>query len=122
MKEVVKSINDYCRTLSDLEFLIFSYVDNRLVIVGSTDLMYYHNFEIVFEDVYNISSNFNWKNKNSKEVIEILEGRSMIEVNLKFTIEAGNTIFKFNNDDDLNLLVVAKKVSFCKKLVKYYRV
>lgn len=104
-----------------LEFKIYSYDNGNLIIVGSEDLIYFHELEIIFKDVFAMSLPSSWRfSSKDKPILLLNEGQEMLEVNTRFRIEQGNGIFKLVAEDNVIGYVVCKEVDVIQKVVKYY--
>ena len=108
MKNVLNEINDFISQHSWMDFEVKSYDGFCLVIAGSTDLLYYHLFEISFEDVFWFSGFVSgWRTDTSKEVVKLNTEYQ------KFEIEKGYQLFEFVTEDyQNNVFVAARKMSF----------
>lgn len=121
IQDVVNIINDKLVKFDFFEFSVLSYDKQNIVIAGSDDFMYYHNFEIHFHDVFAYIGNFDWQvNGNASALIEIVSGYEAIDLNTKYYVEIGNIIFKFNSKDGVSIYVIAKSISLNDMVVKYY--
>lgn len=104
-----------------LEFKFYSYDNNNLTIVGSEDLLYFHEFEINFKNVFAISAPSFWRLKDNMNVIELLnQAPEMRDLNLRYRVEQGNKIFKFVTDDNVPCYIICEDVEVEEKVVKYY--
>lgn len=122
-KSVVKQIDDYIRQNAWFDFHLWRYDGRNLVILGSTDLTYYHKLEIVFTDVFFASTFFEgWKSDTNKSVIEIPNTELNRELNIKFEIELGYQIFIIRTEDYKNdIYVAAKGIEYNTDTVYYYQ-
>lgn len=115
---VIKEINEFISQHNWMDFELKSYDGFKLVIAGSTDLMYYHLLEITFEDVFWFSGFVNgWKTDTTKEVLKLSD-----EHNLKLEIEEGYQLFEFETEDyKNNVFVAARNINFSTEIKKLYK-
>ncbi len=99
--EAITKVNEFTAKFSFYEFSIYTYSKEKLVIVGSSDMLYYHNLEIHFIDTFYFKSKCNWIVDTSKPVLQTLEGVELIEFNKENKIETGNKTIKFLDQDNL---------------------
>lgn len=114
----IKEINEFISQHNWMDFEVKSYDGFKLVIAGSTDLMYYHLLEISFEDVFWFSGFVNgWKTDTTKEVLKLAN-----EHNLKLEIEEGYQLFEFETEDyKNNVFVAARIINFSTEIKKLYK-
>lgn len=117
--DVIKQINIEIKKYLHFEFNIFSYSNGKLMLVGSEDIVYYHNMEICFSGVFAIISNFQWRVDCKKEPLSVLNGVEAVELNKYYKVEVGNSIFKFENEDEINIYIIAESIEFNNNIVKY---
>lgn len=104
----------------DMEILIRK--GGNLSIVGSIDFTYGYSLEIIFLDVFHMSINTEWRTDTSKPVLEVVNGEEAWNVNGKYRIEQGNTLFKIQSEDlDVPFYVAAKDIEFNTDRVLYYK-
>ena len=121
MQGVIDDINKTVTKYLFLEFSVVSYNNGELIIGGSEDFCYYHNFEIIFKNVFTINGNLEWKVNAQNMAVEILkESTEAIELNKKYRVEQGYTIFKFTSEENLNIYVIAEDIVFKNEIVKYH--
>ena len=119
---ILELINQRVSQLKWVDSYVYKFESNSLTIVGSQDFCYYHNFEISFKDVHFYSGVFSWKwdYDDAKVFIEIIDDlTSKVQINQKFRVEQGNTLFKLNNTDGLEIFIGCRSVAFSNELVKY---
>lgn len=95
-----------------LDFSIFLYEKNRLVIVGSDDLSYYHNLEIIIETPSYISGVMDWSCDLDDD---------FIKVSNQDDIFCPSLILEFYSDNELKFKVIAEKMSINFDTVFYYK-
>ena len=121
-RSTVKQIDDFIRKNLWFDFQLWLYDGRKLVIVGSTDLTYYHELEIIFTDVFFASTYFEgWRSDTEKPVVEIPDTELNRELNIKFEIEQGYQIFIIRTEDYQNdIYIAAKEIDFKTDKVYYY--
>lgn len=113
-------INQKVKEFTFLDFSIFEYRHNELVIAISTDFTYYHLFEIRFKNVFSVICNTRWSVDTQKDVIKVLDSVEAYDLNVKYGVEVGYSIFQLMNEDELKLYVIAESVEFNEQVVKYF--
>src|SRR6185312_12537251 len=112
MQEVVDKINLIVRNYSYLELSMLSFERSRLIIAGSEDIMYFHNFEIVFDDVFTVACNTDWKIDTGKDFIWLVTDIEEIRtISLAYRVEKGNSIYRLEDEDHCIYYIVAKTIS-----------
>jgi len=61
IRNKLESINNYVQNSNGLDFLIRDYDGYKLSLVGSFDLCYYHEIEIIFYEIFKISMETSFK-------------------------------------------------------------
>jgi hypothetical protein len=121
MKEVIGKINNRVKESPFFDFSIFKFEKNNLIIAGGKDLTYYHEVEIEFIYVHTIIGNAEFKADTSRNVIEIIvDSDEAREINLKYGVIQGNTIFKLRSEDNLIFYIISETIEFRENIVKYY--
>lgn len=117
---IVAEIDEQIRTRLWFDFHVFHYDGHRLVVAGSIDLCYYHEMEVIFENVFFIRGFFNgWHSDTSKPVF--IQTDNVSTFNTEFEIEQGYTLFIFKTEDyEKDVIIAAEKVSFNTDTVFYY--
>lgn len=114
-EKIVKEINDYIQNGLWLDFEVNHYSKNKLIVYGGLDLIFSHDIEVHFEDVFFVSLPMEWKTDTKKTVFQILDGEEVKILNIKFRVEQGYNVFKFKAEDypdDFGCLIGAKKISY----------
>ena len=85
-------------------------------------LTYYHNLELIFEDVFYVSAYFNgWHSDTKNPVIEIPESSLIQKLKLKLDIEQGYQFFIIHTEDYNNdIYIAAKNLTYKTDTVYYY--
>jgi hypothetical protein len=121
MSALVNEIDQQIRTRLWFDFDVFICDADKLVIAGSKDLCYYHEMEIIFENVFIAKGFFHgWHSDTSKPVF--IQPENVDAFDKEYDLEPGYTVFVFkteDNDQD-DVIVVAKKVSYNTDTVFYY--
>ena len=115
IKVVVGKINSFIQQGLWLDFEVCQYSKNKLTLIGGIDLIYSHDIEIYFEDVFFVSLPMEWKTDTKRNVFQLLEGEDAKTVNIRFKVEQGYHIFKFTPEDypdDFGCLIGAKSISY----------
>ncbi|PUZ28974.1 hypothetical protein DCC81_05750 [Chitinophaga parva] len=113
-------INQKVKEFAFLDFSIFEYRHNELVIAISTDFTYYHLFEIRFKNVFSVICNTLWSVDTQKDVIKVVDSTEAYDLNVQYGVEVGYSIFQLMNEDELELYVIAESVEFRDHVVKYF--
>lgn len=109
---IVAEIDAFIRTNRLwFDFHVFKFEHNKLIIAGSTDLSYYHEMEIIFENVLSYSGPFStWMSKVDEVVFEKLD-----------TQDHHSPVFRFKTDTPQEeVIIAAEKVSYNTNSVLYY--
>lgn len=95
-----------------IDFSIFLHERGRLIIAGSSDLCYYHNFELIIEDTSYISGMTEWTCDPSDEFLKISEKNEQ---------DSPDTVLEFYSEATLQMKIVAMKISINFDAVFYYK-
>ncbi len=121
-KEIVQKINAIISKESWLDMEVLEIKGGSLIIIGSTDFTYGHSLEIIFEDVFHISINSEWKTNTSKPVLHLVDIKEGLTINQKYQIEQGNILFKILPEDlEIPFYISARNISFNTDNVLYYK-
>ena len=119
--QILDEINLEARKFLFLELSVVSFNGNTLIIAGSQDFTYYHNFEIHFHEPFTFLGNFTWKANTDENIISIIDSTlDAVSLNKKFKIERGNNIFSFATNEGNSFYVAAERIEFNNRLTKYY--
>lgn len=99
IKNVLDQINEYLETQLWMDFEIIEYSRYMLRIIGSLDISSAPDIEIIFKDIFFMSTVFNWKTDTSREAISLIEGDEAKKTNIKFRVEQGYYLVKFQAED-----------------------
>ena len=115
LRKAVENLNKLIRKRPWMDFEVRQYFRNKLTIYGGIDLLYSHEIEIYFENIFFVSLPIEWKTDTKKNVVKILESEESRKVNIKYKVEQGFTIFSFKPEDypdDFGCLIGAKELSY----------
>ena len=93
-------------------YSIDKYENGNLSIMGSTDFSYYHELEIVFEDVFFIQCPTNWSVNTSDNVIVQSDHEEQRKINIDYEIEHGYILFKLIAEDKAPIFISSKNISY----------
>lgn len=96
-----------------LDFSVYLYDKGRLIIVGSFDLSYYHQLEIIAENPSYVSGEMTWHADLQSDFIQANNGLDITESKAIKKLD-------FYSDDQLAFSVVADKFSVNFDTVFYY--
>ncbi|VTS00654.1 hypothetical protein [Tuwongella immobilis] len=100
------------------DFRIESYIDSTLTLGITVTLSQTSDIIVRFEDPFFVSLPYSWTSDTSKQVAGILEGALAKEVNPRFRVEMGTTLFFFHPedyDDGFLCLIGASSFSWAKR-------
>jgi hypothetical protein len=120
IRDTVKEINGLIRKELWFDFHVFKYDGRSLTIAGGPDLCYYHQLEIIFENVFFFHGFFaEWKSDTSQPVFVLPDNE--VQLSLQFEIEEGYMLFMFRTEDCENdVIIAAEKISYNTDTVFYY--
>lgn len=119
IRKVVDELNTYIMKSLWMDFEMRQYSRNRLSVYGGTDLLYSHEIEIIFEDIFFVSLPIEWKTDTKSTALRILDGEEARTINIMYMVEQGFTLFSFKPEDypkDFGCIIGAKNVSY--KVIK----
>lgn len=99
IKKVIEEINQYLSEQLWMDFEIIEYSKYILRIIGSIDISAAPNIEIILKDIFFASTVFNWETDTSRQVLSLIEGNEARKINIKFRVEQGYFLIKFNTED-----------------------
>ncbi|NIG55012.1 hypothetical protein [Chitinophaga sp. Cy-1792] len=119
IRKTVNEIDHIIRKGLWLDFTVFKYEGRTLTIAGSEDLIYYHQLEIIFENVFFFRGYMDeWHSDTSAPVFVLPDDTT--ELNYQFEIEYGYTLFIFKAEDHKNdIIIAAESVSYNTDTVRY---
>jgi len=112
MNTVLSEINEFLKSKDWFDFEIDKYENGNLSIMGSTDFSYYHELEIVFEDVFFIQCPTNWSVNTSDNVIVQSDHEEQRKINIDYEIEHGYILFKLIAEDKAPIFISSKNISY----------
>ncbi len=111
-QNIINDIKHHNWKESWLDFSVFLYEQNRLIISGSDDLSYYHTLELIIDTPYYISGVMDWSCDLNEEFIKLSgctdNAREML-------------VLEFYSEFELKFKVIAKKISINFDTVFYYK-
>lgn len=120
IKSIVLKIDTEIRRHEWFDFYVLNFDGFKLTVAGSVELAYYHNLEIIFEDIFFVSAFFQGWHSDTKQTTFLLPDNEK-EMNEKYEIEQGYQIFIFRSEDYTNdVVIAARNVSFNTDTVYYY--
>lgn len=119
IRDRVLEIDKEIRRHEWFDFYVIGFDGIRLTIAGGTDLTYYHNLEIIFENVFFVSCYFQeWHSNTSQQIFMLNNDKKWYE---KLGLEHECQVFVFKTEDDLSdMIIAAKNVTFNTDTVYYY--
>ena len=99
IKIVVHQINDYLSEQLWMDFEIAEYSKYVMRIIGCLDFSGQPNLEIIFHDVFFASAVFAWTTDTARQVVELIEGEEARQINMKFHVEQGYHLIRFQAED-----------------------
>ncbi|MGI4969676.1 MAG: hypothetical protein ACRYGH_12040 [Janthinobacterium lividum] len=115
---VLALINDRAREFIHLEVDIHSYSANNLTLLVGEDLLYYGDFKVVFEDVFSLSINASFRINTALPLLVMASKEEVYELNRRFRVERGNTIFKLQSEDGIVFFIAAKSIQYLPEVEK----
>ncbi len=111
-KDIIDEIKEHDWKERWLDFSVFLYERNRLIVVGSDDLSYYHNLEIIIEAPSYINGVMDWSCDLDETFIKL---SSYTEDHCEMSV------LEFYSDSELKFKIIAEKVSVNFDMVFYYK-
>lgn len=119
IKKIVHEIDTKIRQYEWFDFRVLNFDGFKLSIVGGTDLIYYHELEVIFEDIFFVSVFFQGWHSDTKQITFSLPDEEK-EMNEKYEIEKGYQLFIFRTEDYSNdVIIAAKNITFHADTVYY---
>ncbi|WP_323637296.1 hypothetical protein [Pectobacterium polaris] len=109
-QDLVSAIKEHDWKQSWLDFSVFLYDRERLIIVGSEDISYYHTLEIIIELPSFFQGILDWPCDVNDDFIKI----SKSHLDDEFIVE-------FYSDDDFTFKVIGRNISINFDTVFYYK-
>lgn len=119
-KNLFDQINTKVQGYQFMELWITSFESGKLIVSGSDDPLYYHDFQIIFSDVYVIAGAVEWIVPTDKQCIELGTKEEYAKLMYEYTGGADLTVFKFNGDNLAPTFILANSVEFIDKVQLYY--
>jgi hypothetical protein len=121
LSSILVLINDRVKDLYHIEVDVQSYSGNNLTLILGEDLLYYCDFKIVFEDVFSLAINSSFYSSSRLPLLAVATHEEAYEVNRRFRVEVGNTIFKLQSEDDIPFFIAAKGIRYLPEVEKFYQ-
>ena len=99
IKIVVHQINDYLSEQLWMDFEIAEYSKYVMRISGCLDFSGQPNLEIILHDVFFASAVFAWTTDTARQAVELIEGEEARQINMKFHVEQGYHLIRFQAED-----------------------
>lgn len=121
IQEAIDQINTSIGKAAWFDFMVSEYRGSNLHIVGSTDLSYYYELEVIFEEVFFMCCNTFWHTAPSElKVFTLIEGEEAYSINYDYQIEAGNYLIRIQPEDEKKPFYIAcRNVRYSYELKKY---
>ncbi|WP_270221965.1 hypothetical protein [Kosakonia cowanii] len=111
-KDMINLIKNHNWKEKWLDFAVYSFERNKLIITASDDFSYYHTLEIILDNPSYISGVVEWSSDLDEEFIKLLT---------QFDISSGAFVLEFYSDSELKFKVVAEKMMVNFDTVFYYK-
>jgi hypothetical protein len=121
MEEEIKKINDFIKSNAWCDFNIIS-LQGNLKIGGKTGFKEKFDIVIVFEDVFFIQCLYNWQTDTNQDSFIIPDVEEQRAINIKYSIEQGNILFKIIPEDVKECIYVSAKNVYIESLANDSRV
>ena len=122
VKNKIDQINALISQNPWMDMEILNLKSNNLTVSGSIDFTYGHSIEIMFEEVFHMSLNSEWKSDTAQPVLHLVEGEEAIQIYQKHQIEQGNFVFKIIAEGfDTPFYIAAKALNFNTDRVLYFK-
>jgi hypothetical protein len=109
MEELLDQLNQRLQEIDISDYYLDEFKDERLVLLGSFDLSYYHDVEIVFEGVQYICCPTYVESPRFRIADEAEQKRALEHINGHIDLDEGNYIISIDGDDDLGLILKLEK-------------
>lgn len=87
------------RQYSWADFRVGSYIEPTLTIGITVTLSQTPDIIVRFDEPFFVSLPYSWRSDTSKQVAGILDGTLAQEVNIRYRVEIGTTLFFFHPED-----------------------
>jgi len=112
MLEKIKYINNYINDHLWMDFEVCSIGRSKLQIYGYIDESEEDKILIEFEFPYAFDGVFSFSYDGEGDFISIVEGNEAYDLNVKYSVIKGNTIFKISNINiSKDILIVAQNIT-----------
>ncbi|MCC9019923.1 hypothetical protein [Flavobacterium lipolyticum] len=119
MKSIKEKINEIINTKPWFDFELIELKNKNAKIIGSTDFSYFHEIEIIIEDIYFVQCLDSWKSDTTSKVLIIPEIECQRDVNILYEIEQGYTLIQFLAEDVGPIYFSCKDINYNSTKVTY---
>ena len=119
MKDILLNLNKIIHQYKWFDFELDSINKSNLVILGSTDFSYYHELEIVFEDLHFIQCPRNWSVDTTKEVFTMPNMTELKKINIGYELEVGYELLKIVTENNSPIYISARNITYLHKKIEY---
>lgn len=119
IEDRINEINEIISTKPWFDFELIELKNKTAKIIGSTDFSYFHEIEIVIEDVYYIQCPDNWKSDTTSKVLVIPSLEDQRKINMLYEVEQGYTLIQFIAEDIGPIYISCKSINYDDKKVTY---
>ncbi len=99
MEKILEQINRIVKKMPCCDFEIVGYNGHNLLVGGGYSLSYEHSIVIEFEGVFFMTLNSEWSIDTTTDFLFFAENSECTEINQKYRIEQGYTLFKAVAED-----------------------
>lgn len=121
IQKMIDQINTSIGEAAWFDFMVSEYQGGNLHIVGSTDLSYYYELEVVFEGVFFMCCNTFWCTAPlEQKVFTLVEGKEACSINYDYQISQGNYLIKIQPEDkEKPFYIACRNIRYSDELKKY---
>lgn len=120
IEQTINKINDFVKQFNFYEFSIYHYSKEKLIVVGSPEMSYYHNLEIHFNNIFYLETKCSWIVDTGKPILQSLQNIELFEFNKENKIEVGNYTVQFLDQDNLKFYYTFATIEVVDGITKYY--
>lgn len=119
-KDLIDQINTKVQSYQFMQLWVTNFDAGKLILAGSEDPIYFHNFQIVFSGVYVIAGALEWVVPPETQCIELGTKEEYGKLMYDYTGTADLTVFKFNGDHLVPTFILATSMEFIDRVQRYY--
>jgi hypothetical protein len=121
IRKTLQMLQDRFRDEKWVDVSVYRFFRDELSVALGTDLTYSHVAELIFKRPLFFSGPFSWSTSPDKRpILQLLTKEEAISVASEHLIEMPSCIFKFSNDDDLEILIASESADIKFQTVFYY--